>query len=209
MLQKLRRIVRRYLIRHFDILHIRTGGSITVEASYLLPIVIFTIFSFLYLAFFLHDRGILQGITDEAVHKATIMFKQEVSLQTGEIRYERIGDRDIFYGVLGDRLKEEKDLNQYLSEKFKGKLLLYRISSIDTAVTNKNITVKVEAKAKVEFPFLRRLMNPFQSIAIVEEGRLHNPAEMVRLSEVILDTGSNIKGFEELRESLEKLIKKK
>lgn len=209
MLQKPGRIVRRYLMRHPDVLYIKASGSITVEASYLFPIIIFTIFSFLYLAFFLHDRGILQGVTDEAVHKATVMFKQEVSLKTGEIKYERIGDRDIFYRILGDRLKEEKDLSQYLSEKLKGKLLHYRISSIDAAVTNRNITVMVEAKAKVEFPFLHRLMSPFHSITIVEEGRLHNPAEMVRLSEVILDTGSNIKGFEELRQSLEKLIKKK
>lgn len=209
MLQKAGRIVRRHLMQHLEILHIRASGSITVEASYLFPIVIFTIVSFLYLGFFLHDRSILRAITDEAVHKATVMFKQEVSLQTGEIKYERIGDRDIFHSIFGNRLKEEKDLNQYLSERFKGKLLLYRINSMDAVVTNTNITVKVEAKAKVEFPFLRRLMGSFQSIVIVEEGSHHNPAEMVRLSEVILETGSNIKGYNKLKESLENLIKKK
>ena len=52
-------------------------GSITVEAAFIMPLIILVIFSIVYLSFYLHDYCKLQGTVDLALHKAIFSAKHK------------------------------------------------------------------------------------------------------------------------------------
>ena len=60
--------------------NIRLAGNFTVEASLLVPMIIFIIVAFIYLIFFLHDRAILTIDCDRAAEAA--LWDRSFSQQT-------------------------------------------------------------------------------------------------------------------------------
>ena len=184
-------------------------GSITVEAAFVMPIVIFTIFALIYLAFYLHDMCRIQGIVDMTLHKVGITVKHEANIVTGDISYEDISERGVFYLILGNTEEEENQIQQYLQQGLSKGLFLTKISSVYVDLGKFKLTAKVEAETKVSLPGVKYLFDPLFSRKITGEYPVHNPVESIRRAEVILDTGSKIKGMEELKEKLEGIFGKK
>jgi len=178
-------------------------GSITVEAAFVMPIVIFTIFALIYLAFYLHDMCRIQGIVDMTLHKVGITVKHEANIVTGDISYEDISERGVFYLILGNTEEEENQIQQYLQQGLSKGLFLTKISSVYVDLGKFKLTAKVEAETKVSLPGVKYLFDPLFSRKITGEYPVHNPVESIRRAEVILDTGSKIKGMEELKDKLE------
>ena len=48
--------------------------------------------------------------------------------------------------------------------------------------------------------------HPDRKITVEAERWIHDPSEFIRISEVVLDTGSRIKGFEELKGRIDKIL---
>jgi len=184
-------------------------GSITVEAAFVMPIVIFTIFALIYLAFYLHDMCRIQGIVDMTLHKVGITVKHEANIVTGDISYEDISERGVFYLILGNTEEEENQIQQYLQQGLSKGLFLTKISSVYVDLGKFKLTAKVEAETKVSLPGVKYLFDPLFSRKVTGEYPVHNPVESIRRAEVILDTGSKIKGMEELKEKLEGIFGKK
>ncbi len=186
------------------------NGSITVEAAYILPIVILSIISLLYMAFYLHDKSTLQSMVDHMVHNASITMKHEANILIGEIDYNNINSRGVFYKILGDTEEEETEIVQSLQYQLSKRLLLYEVNKIEVEVDNGGpIRIEVVAKSRTGSPTFYKVMKMFQQIKIIGIGSIHDPAETIRISEVILETGSNIKGMDKLKESLENILKDK
>jgi hypothetical protein len=181
-------------------------GNITVEAAFVIPIVIFTLFALIYLAFFLHDMCRIQGIVDKTIHKVGITAKHEANLVTGEISYEDISERGVFYLILGNTEEEENQIQQYLQQGLSKGLFLTKISSVYVDLGKFKLTAAVEAETKVSLPGVKYLFDPLSHRKIIAEYPVHDPVESIRRAEVILDTGSKIKGMEELKEKLEDIF---
>ena len=182
------------------------GGSITIEAAFVMPIVIFAIVALIYLSFCLHDRCLLQGAVDQTLQKAELGVKHEEEFTTGAIDYEKINDRGVFYQIIGSTKNEEMNLDQYLQQKLSGGLFLYKLTSTQVKVGRFNISIEAEATAGKLLPFFYKIMKQFYILDITENASIHDPAETIRCAEVILDTGSSIKGVSELKEKLDTFI---
>lgn len=182
-------------------------GSVTVEAAFIMPIVIFTIFSLIYLSFYLHDMCRIQGIVDKTLHKAVLTVKHEADIATGEVRYEEINERGIFYLPFGSSEENEEGIISILWQELGKGLFLTDIDQIQVEVGKFNISISVETKFKLSLQGLKKLFEPYFHKKIEEKSAIHNPAETIRMSEVILDTGGNIKGVEELKEKIEDFLK--
>lgn len=183
-------------------------GSITVEAAFLMPFVIFTIFALMYLSFNLHDRCVIQGKMNQALHKAGITVKHEADIASGEINYEMIGDRGVFYLLFGDSKSDEKKVEEYLKQELTRGLFLSSITGVDVSIDKFRIICIVEGKLQISLPGFRYLRERLSTIKIQGEYQVHNPAEVIRGFEVVLDTGSQIKGIDKLKDSIEGFINK-
>lgn len=173
-----------------------------------MPIVILTVFALIYLSFFLHDRCRLQGIVDQTLHMASLSFKHDADLSTGRAGYDHIGDRGIFYQLQGDRSESEKKLLTYLTSELSRGLWLIKIKNIQTTVHKQEIRLIVQTEASISIPFIKELFAPVAYSEIEGNSQVHDPVETIRCCEVILDTGSQIKGVSELKDKIEKALRR-
>jgi hypothetical protein len=182
-------------------------GSLTVEAALIMPIVIFIIFAVMYLSFYLHDRCRIQGIVDRTLHKAELTLKHKADFPSGEVKFEDINDRGVFYLFFDNTKNDEENIGAYLQNELKRGLFFIKINSINVTVNKFGIAISVEAKVPISFFGVTNLWKPNYLVLTNASGPIHNPAETIRLSEVVLQTGSKFKGADDLKEKIERVLK--
>lgn len=183
------------------------SGIITVEAALIMPMIVFILFALMYLSFYLHDKCRVQGIVDQILHKAELTVKHEADYSTGEIYYENISNRGVFYLPFGNTTMDEDNIRRYLQMKLESGLFLVKVTDIQVDVGKFNITISVKANLPISLPGVTNIWNANPDMIVEGKSQIHNPAETIRLSEVILDTGAKIKGVEALKEKLENIMK--
>lgn len=97
-------------------------GSVTVEMSYVLPMVIFLIFIIIYTVFYYHDKAVLAGAVAETVEQGV-----------EDVRNDR---------------EDGIDLDMYLKNRIGNKLIWLKTTSLSTHKTKDKIKVKVKAENK-------------------------------------------------------------
>ncbi len=181
-------------------------GSFTVEATILLPMIVFMIYSMVFLGFYLHDRNRLEGIVDEVLQKGALSAKHEAEIHTGKVAYEKIGNRGVFYLLIGDTREQEKEIVDYLRETCEQGFFLTEITDIQVEVNKHQIKIILEGAVDVPMQSIREFFHPDRRIIVEAERSIHDPAEFIRISEVVLDTGSKIKGMEQLKNRIDKIL---
>lgn len=184
-------------------------ASITVEAAFVMPLVILTIFALIYLSYYLHDVCKLQNQVDYTLHQAGISLKHETDILTGEIKYEDINDRGVYYLITGDAKSEGKLLQKELEQQLSKGLLFMKVSEVMVDVGKFSLSVSINASCKVTLPIFHELFASISNITIRGDYPIHNPAETIRQCEVILDTASDIKGVDKLKKKIEEFLDKK
>jgi hypothetical protein len=183
-------------------------ASITVEAAFVMPIVILTVFALLYLSFHLHDFCRIQGAVDMTLHKAGLIMKHESELATAKIDYEHIKDQEIFDLWQEDSKEEEQELQVYLRRELSKGLFLTKVADIEVTVESSRLLISVRTNTSISIPWVRELMDSNSHSVISGEYPIHDPAETIRVCEVILDTASQIKGVDELKNKIERFFRK-
>lgn len=183
-------------------------GSMTVEAAFVMPIVIFVVFALLYLSFYLHDKCRIQGIINKTLHKTSITLKHEADIDTGNLSYETIGERGVFYLLMGNNDMEASQIQQYLQQELSEGLFLTRIAEVDSEVGKTKVKLSVETETSVSLYWVKQLFSPLAHGTIKEDSGIHNPAETLRQMEVVLDSGSRMKGVSQLKDKLEGIFGK-
>jgi hypothetical protein len=145
---------------------------------------------------------------DKTLHKAGISVKHASDLETGAVNYEDIGDRGVFYLLFGNNDKEETQIEEYLQQELSGRLYLCKIESVGVEVNAFNLSAIVKAKTNISLLGIKRLIDPLTDIKMEGNYPIHNPAESIRRFEVIIDTGSQIKGVDTLKSKIEEFLEK-
>lgn len=191
-----------------DKINREAGGSIVVEAAFVMPLLVLTIFALIYLSFYLHDYSRIAGAMDLVMQKAGVAIKHEADLDTGCVYYERINERGVFYALSGDSEADERRITQLLEKELAGGLFISRISKVEVELGRLSIKIMVSAKADISLPFIKAAAGSLLDMNFEGRYPVHNPAETIRICEVILDTGSKIKGVDKLKDVLGRFASK-
>ncbi len=181
-------------------------GSLTVEAALLLPMIVFLICSLIVLAFYLHDRNRMEGLLDEVLMKGALATKHEADVRTGRVEYENIRKRGVLYLLIGDTKQQEQELQEYLRELSDQGFFLTEITDIRVEVSKLKMKITLEGIFEVPLRGILEFFRPDRRMRMAAERRIHDPAEFIRVSEVVLDTGSKIKSIDELKKKMEKVF---
>jgi hypothetical protein len=183
----------------------RHNGSFTVEAALILPMVIFIILAIIFLTFYLYDVCSIEDVTDKVLHQAALTLKHEANITTGVVDYPKIRNRGVFYLLTGDTEEEEAAIEAYLWQELGRGLFFAKITDIQVTAGKWKVTVSVKAEFRIP---VRGIMDFFQPDIITYEvvRPVHNPAESIRISEVILNTGAKIKGLDTLKNQLDNIL---
>lgn len=180
-------------------------ASFTIEAVFIMPIVLYTMVCIIYLSFYLHDYCKIQGITDMVLHKAVMNLKYSADIETGKVNYDEI-NKGIFNRIFEKSDLLERDIESYLGKSLSKGLIAISISNIHVSKGLGKISVRVEGRLKIPLKGVQGMISSNGNLIIEAKASNHYPADSIRISEVILDTGSKIKGFEKLKEKLGGLI---
>lgn len=182
------------------------GGSITIEAAFIIPLVVFLMFSLIYLSFYLHDLCKIQDIINQVSHRAALMVKHDTDIASGEIAYEEINQRGVFYFLLGHTEDDEAQIRDYLRSKLSKGLFIVKIKQVEIKLTKRKLVVEIDASPSVSIKGFPEFFSFLRDRTLKQEYRIHNPAETLRKAEVILDTGSKLKGIDALKEKLDSFL---
>lgn len=87
-------------------------GSMTVEMSFLMPIILFLIMGCVFAVFYYHDKNILSGAAYETAVVGSTKAREREGLREGELEtlfYQRARDKCIMFVHLQVSVKVEKD----------------------------------------------------------------------------------------------------
>ncbi len=183
----------------------KTKASFTIEAVFIMPIVLFTMVFIIYLSFYLHDHCRILGITDGALHKASMNLKHEANIITGRVNYNEINN-GLVSRIFDNSNYQEKEIENYINKLLSKGLIATEIREVNATKGTLNISIRVEGNFKFPLKGLQWIISSNNNLLIEAKSAYHYPADSVRISEVILDTGSKIKGFDKIKESIGKLV---
>lgn len=183
----------------------RLSGSMTVEASFLFPIIIFCILTIMYFTLYQFDMVTMYSTMSEVALKENHTIRQPSNLETGEIYFEDIIRKDLKGALMEDStIKEE--VSDYLSNLLSDKLFIYEVDRVKVSCNSSEIIVKVQMSTKFCPPFGINYLSDFMSVNAQIVLPIHNPTEFVRVSDTALEVVTNIKGFEKIKSSIGKLV---
>ena len=178
------------------------SGSYTVEASFLMPIIIFLIMGILSFAQSQYEVCKLQGFMNEAIIRYSNLLSQHYDLE--EIKYEAIITENLF-DILGPVSNEKKKLfEHYMYKNFPKDTRIVKIQKVNVVATRKDIHMEIIYHTNLMLPMSELI---FQGNKVLTAyGRVHRPSDYVRVVSVILKETKKIKYYDELKEQLDQWI---
>ncbi len=158
----------------------RTKGSMTVEATFLFPMIFFIILAILNMAFYFCDMCKVQGVLDQYAKRQAVCTKEHRSLEK-ERDYEKIADTGIFW-CMADNSQAEAELKAAVKEKIEEKSLVSKVEKVETQVTAQKVFVKVKIKCPLWIGNIKEWVSgvPLE-YTLATEIMVHDPAEFVRV----------------------------
>lgn len=95
-------------------------ASVTVEMSYIIPIILLVIVILIRVSFYFHDKIVLSGLVGETLVTGTQYVREQG--------------------------RERVDLEMFFKNRMRNKLLILHVDEVDVLEKNKNIRLKVNAK---------------------------------------------------------------
>lgn len=128
------------------------NGKMTVEASFLLPIVFFILILILYFFFYCYEDGISAGILREEVEKASDVIKTGGNIDTGEYDIETMNKRSLTYLLAPDNASLEKQCCSNIKNRI-SKLSMFGIN-IKVVVQIKNGEIEGRIASDLKIPVI-------------------------------------------------------
>lgn len=180
-------------------LKIKVNGSYTVEAAFLMPIVLFVIIGVLYLGFYLHDKARVHSIMNDALTNSRSLIQYEAGMNTGSIDYVAYRDRDIWYPYFNDFKEKEASIIAYVTNQFEKGLFLTKLEDAEVTIDTFNITIN--ASIRMEFPFVeiqKLLVNGSQEDTVFYTNNTRSSAEFIRTYNTFLGVAEKTELVQEL-----------
>lgn len=171
-------------------------GSITVEASIVVPIVIFSIITVILIGLILYQRSVLQSIADKSVRAGAATWESlSADTATGRINISGLDDNGLYWRLFEpDSVEKRIRLQQYTEALLAGKNIL-KPESWSTSVTVRDYTIYKKLELSIEYCYKLpggavmkifgsdgRLRLKVTSFAVIDD-----PAELIRNTDFILD----------------------
>ena len=170
-----------------------------MEGAFIIPIVLFTMFSLIYLTYYLRDICRVQSVINQTLDKASYIMRYDMDFTTEHIPYEKIGNNAYTNSI------KNNILEQHLKKELKAGLCILEIERVNVSFGTR-MEVWVEARSNISLSYVRAQLAWLNKASIYGKRLIHNPPETIRAASVILDLGEQIKGVEEQKNKLIKLI---
>lgn len=158
-------------------------ANITVEASFIIPIVLSVIFALLYLTFYLHDRVRAEVIVERALGKGNFLIAQRSDTDGSFYGYENNGQRAKEGYFKASYEEQEAVLLEYLEKELEKGFCLLHTKQLTCETEGFSLKVKVKLEGKFSWNPIKNFCGEMPEFVIERSVPLHSPEEMRRLYE--------------------------
>lgn len=158
-------------------------ASMTVEASYVVPLILGIIFAVMTMSFYLYDLNAAQAVVDKSSQKLINLAVHPYEAGSYFFDYASVNERFLcsFLETYEEKEEQEKEIVKENMEKL---LILLKVKTVDVKIKKEKIVISAELcfrYAPYGFGFL-----PFfgKTKEIKTEKRIYHPADFVRILSV-------------------------
>lgn len=151
-------------------------GSITVEAVFVVPIIIVVLISLIYMSFYMHDVCVIKSISDEILWDLTHV--KESGLGAHRSKEDKQEYDTLFW--LSWSETDEKAIEHIVESSISQKLFLFSYESCVINANFKSIESKIIARKNNRLPFIQVFIPSIQ-VTITSYSALHQPVMNVRV----------------------------
>jgi len=178
----------------------REGGSITVEAAIVVPVVILSIAALIYIAILMYQQAYIQSLASRSAEMGAASWNNTLKdFETGKIDKENLDKAGLYWRMLdtGKQSKMSKVLD-YINSKIEDSIVYPGSRKVDVKLNDyivyKKLIVTIECTCKIPFGEFLKLfgIKKDYTIRAQSEVAISDPAEFIRNTDFILDTGREI-----------------
>jgi len=141
------------------------SASITVEASYIVPMILIIIFTMMELIFYLHDITVIPAIMEKQIQNYTGCIVHPYQEEEYFYDYASINKYGIV-DLLSENKEQEMECQKHILQELSKSLMSLDIQNVEVSITNKKITVRATISGRMKFPLVSRY------ISFVEQGKI-------------------------------------
>lgn len=131
-------------------------GSMTIEATFIIPICFLAMIAFLYMAMYLHDCYVIETIIRTAAQREMRYVLQDEKVEEGTIDWKYWREKTIIWSLTANLQEETNDLKQYIRKSLDGKLFLSEQPSLTIEMNTDKIVVLYASKVQWPMNFLKK-----------------------------------------------------
>ena len=147
---------------------INLSANATIEATYIIPIVIVIVCSFVYILFFSYDRGVINIMTDMSLEELSVCDNTE--------------EYGIYENLNSDTISS---IENKICEKLQKRMFLYRVSRVKVEESKSRYRIMVEAELNVSIPVVSGLVKDFENYSYQADRMKYNPCNLIRTMETV------------------------
>lgn len=157
------------VIKKYDI-----SGNYTVEAAFIVPMILGIVFAVMYMLFFLHDKVVLQ----ENLRTVVLSIAQNENVSAGNVDADSLAEKigKSAESSLGKKVKNGIGYKELVSKN----LIVLKVKNADCNVGVKYVTAKANAVAKMDIPVIAYFMKKKNKICLKTRCLKLKPESMLR-----------------------------
>ncbi len=180
-------------------------ASITVEAAFLIPIVIFVIMALIYLTFYLHDRIRLEEVMEGALSQGNFHVSNRSGLDGIPFSYADINKSENWGYIHNSYERSEIQILEVLKEEMKTGFFFLKEKSVSCDIDGFFIKIKIEMESPVSLNPLENFWKKKKKVVLERKIALHNPEEVLRAYEGLQFIIDDVSSFTFVKKHIEKL----
>ena len=153
----------------------------TVEAAFIIPIVIFIIFALMYLAFELHDRVRMETVMERALGKGDFLVSQRGREDGSPFEYEKVNKNGNWGYFRSDYKELEEEIRNYLKEELEKGFYTFQAEKIICEVNGFTVQIKMVMRKRMSFHPIKNFLGESSYVTLERKRVLHSPEELLRV----------------------------
>lgn len=183
----------------------RLNGSITVEAVFVVPVIVFIITAFVFFGMYLHDDTLIVCTMNQACERLNQSVKQPTNYESGVIFYDKMTEKGLLDKYTSAYESEVGCMKKYIKNTLEQRLMVSKIASIEVQKKRDRVHLVVTTKSQISWVQVLRYVSGFQKSRYEVEGGIYDPSEYARAVSVSLDAVSDTKAMDAVTKVFSKM----
>lgn len=193
----------------------------TVEASIVMPVIIFCILALMYGVILMYQQAYIQSVTDRAAERGAAMWPNaSKDMNLGKITKGSIADSDLYWRIYDTDMQDKKEkISSFITDRIGGtapgfmkaqRVSEPRVEKIDWLLYKK-LRVTVEVNYKIPLGSLLKPMGIGDTFKVetTSEAVINEPAEFIRNTDFAVDILDQTGVFDKINSFISRFGKKK